>query len=94
MDRVTYPPSAAMLFIDDLSKLIVLTMYVVYQDGYVWCKGPGDILRPVYERWPKRRFALAQPEKMIMTQETRERIQRDIAVRKQSIRRKVSYFSQ
>nr|KAG5704438.1 hypothetical protein BaRGS_024293 [Batillaria attramentaria] len=61
-------------------------------DQPTWVLGPGDVLRPVYFRWQGRRNALADPERMCMPQEVRERIQQDVHNRKRSVARKVSNY--
>ena len=57
-------------------------------DDFTWVQGPGDFLRPVYARWEQRRHALAEPEKMCMRQEVREQIQKEVELRRRSVKRK------
>lgn len=57
-----------------------------------WARGPGDVIRPNYSRWLERRHALAEPERMCMKQEVRERIQKEIESRRRSLKRRVSQF--
>lgn len=57
-----------------------------------WACGPGDVIRPNYSRWLERRHALADPERMCMTQEMRERLEKEIVARRRSLKRRVSKF--
>ena len=57
-----------------------------------WAQGPGDVRRPVYARWGGRRHALAEPERMCMTQAVRERLEKDLESRRRSVTRRVSRF--
>ncbi|XP_035828830.1 uncharacterized protein LOC118478763 [Aplysia californica] len=47
---------------------------------------------PASERLKRRRFALADPERMIMSQALREKIEKEVEKRKASVTRKVSQF--
>ncbi|KAL8585119.1 hypothetical protein ACOMHN_013135 [Nucella lapillus] len=66
---------------------------VEVEEAVSWVESPGGgLLRPDYSRWPQRRHALAEPERMVMTQPVKERILKDVEIRKRSMKRRVSQY--